>query len=133
MYEIFIFIFNFIFKLNGEKYIEVSRRIIGIRWIKVISNIELWETTGEKTVMLQITFRRWRLIGHTLRNGKESIEKQALDWNPQEARRRARPKQTWKRTLMEDAESAAKRGVWLKVWRATKSDGDALSCSMLLI
>jgi len=27
-----------IFKLNGEKYIEVCRRIIGIKWIKVISN-----------------------------------------------------------------------------------------------
>jgi hypothetical protein len=41
-----------IFKLNGEKYIEVSRRIRGISWIKVISNTELWETAGEKPVML---------------------------------------------------------------------------------
>jgi hypothetical protein len=27
-----------ILKLNGEKYIEVLRRIMGIRWLKRISN-----------------------------------------------------------------------------------------------
>ena len=77
--------------------------------------------------MLQITLRRWRLIGHTVRNGDKSTEKQALDWNPQEARRRERPKQTWKRTVLEDAENAAKRGARLRGWLATDSDGDALN------
>ena len=32
----------------------------------------------------------------------ESIEKQALDWNPQGARSRGKPRQTWKKTVLEE-------------------------------
>jgi hypothetical protein len=40
---------------------------------------ELWEATGEKPIILQIRLRKWRWIGHTLRKGDESIEKEASD------------------------------------------------------
>jgi len=43
------------------------------------------------------------LIAQTLRKGDESTEKQALDWDPYEARRRGRPMQTWKRAVLEEA------------------------------
>jgi hypothetical protein len=36
---------------------------------------------------------------HTLRKSDEAIEKQAIDWNPQEARKRGRSKTMWKRTV----------------------------------
>ena len=75
---------------------------MGIRWSKILSNTELWEAAGEKLIMLQIRMRKWRWIGHKLRKGDESIEKQALDWNPQGARSRERPKRTWKKTALEE-------------------------------
>ena len=53
-------------------------------------------------VTLQIRMRKWRWIGHSLGNGNESIEKQALDWNPQETRK-GRPRETSKRTVLEEA------------------------------
>jgi hypothetical protein len=52
----------------------------------MISNTQLWEATGKKPVLLQIRMRKWRWVGHTLRNGDESIEKQTLDWKLQAAR-----------------------------------------------
>jgi hypothetical protein len=59
--------------------------------------------------------RKWRWIGHTLRKGDESVEKQALDWNLQGARRRGRPKQAWKRTIVEEAGKCGK--TWSEVKR----------------
>jgi hypothetical protein len=41
--------------------------MMGLKWRKIISNTELWEGTGEEPVKLQITMRKWRWIGHTLR------------------------------------------------------------------
>ena len=48
------------------------------------------------------------LDGHTSRKDNESIEKTALDWNPQEDRRRGRPRQTWRRTVAEEIEKEGK-------------------------
>ena len=38
-----------------------------------------------------------------MRKGDESIEKQVVDWNPHGDRRRGQSKQTWKRTVLEEA------------------------------
>jgi hypothetical protein len=65
--------------------------------------------------MLLIRMRKWQWISHTLKNGAESTEKQALDWNLQGARRRGRPKQKWKRTVLEEAGKCGK--TWSKVKR----------------
>jgi len=40
---------------------------------------------------------------HTLRKGNEAIEREALDWNPQRKQRRWIPKQTWRRTVHNEA------------------------------
>ena len=54
-------------------------------------------------VSIQVKRRKWKWIGHTLRKGNETIEREALDWNPQEKRRRGRPKQTWRRSVHSEA------------------------------
>jgi hypothetical protein len=41
-------------------------------------------------------------MGYTLRKSDNTIEKQALDWNPQGARKRGRLKTTWKRTVYDE-------------------------------
>jgi hypothetical protein len=84
------------------------RTILEIRWPEAVCNVELWEATAEKPVALQIKKRKWRWIGHTLRKDDGSIEKQVPDWNPQGVSRRGRPKQTWKRTVVEEVTKCCK-------------------------
>jgi hypothetical protein len=64
-------------------------------------------------------------IGHIMRNEDETTETQELDWNPKATRRRGRPKETSKRTVLEQAGKCGKHGARLRVWRATGSDGDS--------
>jgi hypothetical protein len=64
------------------------RRILNIRWPDTISNNSLWEITKQESIDIQIKKRKWRWIGHTLRKSAGAIENDALDWNPQGARRR---------------------------------------------
>ena len=40
----------------------------------------------------EIGRRRWKWVGHTLRKGKNSITRLALQWNPQGSRGRGRPR-----------------------------------------
>jgi len=78
------------------------RRILNIHWPEVISNEELWRTE-ETEASTQIKRRKWNWIGHTLREGNEAIEREALDWNPQGQRRRGRPRHTWRRSVHNEA------------------------------
>jgi hypothetical protein len=66
------------------------RRIINVRWPEVISNIMLWETTGETPTELQIKKRKRKWIGHTIGKDENAVERIALDWNPQGTRKRGR-------------------------------------------
>jgi hypothetical protein len=74
---------------------------MNIKWTDKITNEELWRITKEKPIEIQIKRRKWNWIGHTLRKEVATIEKTALDWNPQ-GYRRGRPKRKWPRTV-EDA------------------------------
>ncbi|KAJ8717892.1 hypothetical protein PYW07_005822 [Mythimna separata] len=79
------------------------RRILGIYWPETISNVELLEKCRESPIDHQIKRRKWSWIGHTLRRDSNHIPKQALDWNPQGKRKRGRPRQTWRRTVLAEA------------------------------
>jgi hypothetical protein len=81
----------------------------------VSSNEELWRRTGETEISIQIKRRKWTWTGHTLRKGNEAIERDALDWNPQEKRRRGRHKQTWQRSVHNEALEKGKS--WSEVKR----------------
>jgi hypothetical protein len=80
-----------------------------VRWPDVISNITLWEKTGEKPKELQIKKRKWKWIGHTI-----AVERIVLDWNPQGTRKRGIPKKTWKRSVVEEAQREG------RTWREVK-------------
>jgi hypothetical protein len=64
------------------------QRIVGIGWLEVVCNVELWKATEEKPVALQSKKRKWWWIGHKLRKNDGSMEKQALDWNLQGVEKR---------------------------------------------
>ncbi|CAH4036136.1 unnamed protein product [Pieris brassicae] len=89
------------------------RRILNIYWPEKISNEQLWERCRETPISQQIKRRKWNWIGHTLRRDLNHIPKQALDWNPQGKRKRGRPKQTWRRTVADEAKRAGK--TWSEV------------------
>jgi hypothetical protein len=74
----------------------------------------LWETTGETPVEPQIKKRKWKWIGHTIRKDENAVERIALDWNPQGRRKRGRPKKTWRKSIMEEAQREG------RTWREVK-------------
>jgi hypothetical protein len=88
---------------------------MNIRWPEIISNEDLWKMTNQQSIAIQIKRRKWQWIGHAIRKPTGSIEKSVLDWNPQGARRRCRPKKTWKRTIEDEAMEAGK--TWSEVKR----------------
>ena len=45
--------------------------------------------------------RRWKWIGHVIRRDQNSITKTALHWTPEGKRKHGRPKNTWRRPLVE--------------------------------
>ena len=79
------------------------RRILNIHWPEVISNEELWRRVEETEISIQIKRRKWNWIGHTFRKGRDIIEREVLDWNPQGQRKRGRPNQTWRRSVHNEA------------------------------
>jgi hypothetical protein len=69
----------------------------------VNSNEELWRGSEETEIFIQIKRRKWNWIWHTLRKGHNTIEREVLDWNPHGQRKRGRPKQTWMRSVHNEA------------------------------
>ena len=70
---------------------------------KYISNKDLWKAKGQEDVNLEIRKRKFRWIGHTLRKEDGEIPKAALHWNPQGNRKRGRPKNSWRRSVIKKA------------------------------
>ena len=62
----------------------------------------------------EIRKRWWRWIGHTLRKPLESITRQALTWNPDDTRKRGRPRNTWRRDLEADVKETGCAWRWLE-------------------
>jgi hypothetical protein len=53
-----------------------------------LSNENLWERTKHKETWKEIRYRKWKWIGHTLRQNNECIANKVLEWNPQGGRRK---------------------------------------------
>jgi len=82
--------------------VPVQRR--EIFWPDQITNTELWKRTKQPRINLQIKKRKWGWLGHTLRKPPDDIARQALELNPQGKRGRGRPRNTWRRTVLEEAQ-----------------------------
>ena len=78
------------------------RKILKIKWEDRVRNDEVWERSGQELMSTVLGQRKWRWIGHTLRKPQQSVTKQSLQWNPQGARKRGRPRETWKRCVERD-------------------------------
>ena len=50
----------------------------------------------------------WTWIGHTLRKPKTTIVNQALRWNPQGHRKPGRPRNSWRRSVIQEGKQQDK-------------------------
>ena len=55
-----------------------------------------------------IKSRKWRWIGHTLRKPVTDIRRHALSWNPAGKTRRGRLRNTWQRSIEDEAKKVGK-------------------------
>ena len=79
------------------------RYILRIWWPNIISNKDLWKVTGQEDINVAVRKRKFRWIGHTLRKEDGEIRKAALLWNPQGNRKRGRPRNSWRRSVIKEA------------------------------
>ena len=101
-------------KTKLQVFINKSlRKILRNFWPDRITNNELWKCTKQRRIDLQIRKRKWGWRGHTLRKPTDDITRQALEWNPQGKRSRGRPKNTWRRTVLEEAKGVKK--TWAEI------------------
>lgn len=84
------------------------RRILRIFWPQRITNEELWKRTEIGDINTEIRRRKFGWIGHTLRRDPNEISYRSLTYNPQGSRRRGRPRNTWRRSTLQEANSYLK-------------------------
>jgi len=82
---------------------KCPRKVLRIFWPDQITNKELWKRTKQPRIDLQIRKHKWGWPGHTLRKPSDDIARQALEWNPQGKQGRGRSRNTWRRTMLEEA------------------------------
>jgi len=58
---------------------KCPRSIVGIHWPEVITNEELWTTTEQESINVQIRRQKWSWIGHTLRKTKCNVTTRLWD------------------------------------------------------
>jgi hypothetical protein len=102
------------------------REILRIFWPGQITNNELWKRTKQPRIDLQIRKRKWGCLGHAPRKPTNDITRQALEWNPQGKRGRGRPKNTWRRTVFEEAKGVKK--TWAEIKCVAKNSAVEESC-----
>jgi hypothetical protein len=82
---------------------SISFYIMKIWWPMVISNEKLQEMTSVMNINKEIRKRKFGWIGHTLRKDDSEPCKAALQWNPQGTRGRGRPRNSWRRTTLNES------------------------------
>uniref|UniRef100_A0A183JXX2 Ovule protein n=1 Tax=Schistosoma curassoni TaxID=6186 RepID=A0A183JXX2_9TREM len=69
----------------------------------------------EQTVEEEMRKKRWKWIGHTLRNAPNCITRKAFNWNPQSEKRIGRPKKILHREMEIDTRRTKKNCMELEM------------------
>ena len=91
------------------------RQILAIKWQDKVQNEEVLTRAGMREVSQEVQLRRWRFIGHTLRQSRNNNTNVALTWRPEGKRKVGRPKTTWRRTVEQERTKAG----W-KTWNQAR-------------
>ena len=68
------------FKYLSTFHNKCLRNILKIFRLQIISNKQLFRTTGQDAMNNKLATRRWRRIGHVLRKTDDSISKTTQRW-----------------------------------------------------
>ena len=90
-----------------------------IYWQMKVSNEEIRERSGMRTIGEQVKARRWKWLGHVLRMSSEQNPKIALAWAPKRKRQGRWPRETWRRTINKEREHL-RRGETQRWWQKTE-------------
>ena len=66
------------------------RQILNVHWKDHVSTFELLERAQMKPLSKEIQQRRWKMIGHILRQKKDNHSNIALNWSPEGKRKKGR-------------------------------------------
>ena len=84
---------------GDNKAIDVfSNGIFRIKWQEHVSTKELLERAGTIPLSEEVRWRRWKMVGHILRQDQNNECNVAMTWAQEEKRKRGRPRNTWRRT-----------------------------------
>ena len=102
--------------------------IIGIHWPQVIRNEDLWERTEQERINIQIRRCKWGRIGHTLWIRSAMLPGMHLQmhkelWVPQGMRNQGCPRNSWRRTIDNEASKAGNTWKEIQVRPKTERDG----------
>lgn len=78
------------------------RIILRIFWPNTVSNDQLLNMAKMSNINTEIRKRKFGWIGHTLRREDDNICQRALTYNPQGSRGRGRPKNSWRRSTLDE-------------------------------
>ena len=84
---------------------QCLRRILKVSWRDHITNKEILERSESERLSDTIEKRRMKMLGHIIRMPDRRHPKTSLEWRPPRGRRRrGRPVNTWRRTILKDLE-----------------------------
>jgi hypothetical protein len=89
-------------KLNAFEN-KCLRKITNTHWKEFKSNRTLREETKQELVSTSIKICRWKYLGHLLRMDKRRLHRQAFNWTLAGTRRRERPRETLRRTIIRES------------------------------
>ena len=75
------------------------RKVLRVRWEDHTSTEELLERANDKPLSNIVKRRKWKMIGHILREDKNNIPNVTMTWASEGKRKRGRPKTAWRRTI----------------------------------
>jgi len=97
-------------------------KILKVYWRMKISNEEVRERSGTRTIDEQVRTRRWKWLGHVIRMPSDKNPKMALMWAPEGRRRKGWPRETWWRTVNKEREHLG-----FRTWRQAEVAGRGCS------
>lgn len=60
--------------------------------------------TNQEGIATTVKRRKWKWISYTLRKDTNNVTRQALDYNPGKEETGYRPRNAWRRSMLEDLE-----------------------------
>ena len=82
------------------------RRILGVSWYDRITNEEVFDLTGDTSLIDYLRQKRLRWLGHVVRMSRARLPRRLLFWNLCGRRRPGRQRMCWQDSITRDLQSS---------------------------